>query len=158
WNIDTGTYILMGSATDRSSYESDRFRHGLLTYALLHSMKGDALLDDARLEAAHWFETAIPAVEKYAAMIGREQTPRKAVPNAAGGVPIGFLPEKVRNQIELPEPAAEILKLTTCFEEPVNGPLRDPLKLAPMIRSELRARSDAIPRGLASPVTYNDNN
>jgi hypothetical protein len=56
WNLDTGTYILMGSATDRSSYESDRFRHGFLTYALLHGMKGEALLDNSRLEAAHWFE------------------------------------------------------------------------------------------------------
>jgi WD40 repeat protein len=157
WNLDTGTYILMGSATDRSSYESDRFRHGLLTYALLHGMKGDALLDGERLEAAHWFETAIPAVQKYAAMIGRDQRPQEAVPTAVGGVPIGFFTESVRAQIALPDLAPTILKLTLCFEESAgSGPLRDPLKLTPLIRSELRALTNSESRD--SAVTYDDNN
>jgi len=150
YNQDTGTFILMGSAQDRSSYESDRFGHGLLTYALLRGMRGDALLDGNRLETAHWFDVTVPAVAQYAKLIGREQEPQKAVPSSVGGLPVGFLPENVRAQITLREPAVEILKLTTCYQEPVEGPLRDPLKLGGMIRSELRA--------LAHTGThYNDN-
>jgi WD40 repeat protein len=156
WNLDTGTYILMGSARDRASYESDRFHHGLLTYALLRGMKGDALLDGSRLEAARWFETAIPAVEKYAAMIGREQKPVKGVPSAAGGVPVGFFPTAVRDRIVVTDPAPEILKLAVCFQEPVDGPLRDPLKLRDAIRSELRSLTGAA-RGGESGVSYDDN-
>jgi hypothetical protein len=152
WNLDTGTYILLGSASDRASYESDRFRHGLLTYALLHGMKGDALLDGIRLEAAHWIDTTIPAVEKYAQMIGRDQKPQKAVPSAAGGIPVGFLPETVRDQIVLAEPGAEILKLAVCLDEVA---FVDRLRLGPLIRSELRALTGSGARGPA--VTYDDN-
>jgi hypothetical protein len=72
-------------------------------------------------------------------MIGRDQKPQKAVPTASGGIPIGFFTEAVRNQIQLPDPAREILKLTKCFEEPVIDLPRDPRKFEPLIRSELRA-------------------
>ncbi len=153
FNLDTGTYILMGSATDRASYESDRFQHGLLTYALLRGIKGDALVDGTRLEAGHWFETTIPAVEKYAAMIGRDQRPQEAVPAALGGISLGFFPEALRSQIQLGDPGAAILKLTTCLDE---ATFTDRLQLAAGIRSELRAFSGATSRGPA--VTYDDNN
>ena len=107
FNLDTGAYILMGSAADRSSYESDRFHHGLLTYALLRGMKGDAILDDTRLAAVHWFKTAADAVEhKYAPMIGKEQKPELSVGCAQGGVPVGFLPPQIRDRIQLKDPAS----------------------------------------------------
>ncbi len=153
FNLDTGTYILMGSANDRASYESDRFQHGLLTYALLRGIKGEALLDGTRLEAAHWFETTIAEVEKYAAMIGRDQKPQKAVPTALGGIALGFFPEALRSEIQLGEPGAAILKLTVCLDE---STFTDRLQLAAGIRSELRGSSSTAARGPS--VTYDDNN
>lgn len=160
WNQDTGTYILLGSASYESGYESDRFKHGILTYALLHGLKkGDALIDGDRLDAAHWFESTIPSVERFAKMIGVEQHPVKAIPEAHGGLPLGLLVHSLREQISLPEPFPEVLRLTACYEDNRNdGVLLDPLELGEKIRSELRALTDTSRVGARMQISYNDNN
>jgi hypothetical protein len=70
---------------------------------------------------------------------------------------LNFSPENVRRQIVLAEPAPEILKMTAYYQASASGALTDPLNLAVLIRSELRAVTAAGERGSEAPVTYNDN-
>ena len=72
----TGFYILMGSSSDRVSYEANEYRQGLLTYSLLQAMTVDTILDDGRfLDVEKWFGYAENKVEDLAKGIGGVQKP-----------------------------------------------------------------------------------
>ncbi len=72
----TGFYVLMGSASDKVSYEANEFRQGLLTYSLIEAMTVDTVLDDSRfLDIEKWFGYTENKVEDLAKGIGGVQKP-----------------------------------------------------------------------------------
>jgi Caspase domain len=72
----TGFYILMGSASDKVSYEANQYRQGLLTYSLIEAMTVNTNLDDGKfLDVEKWFNYAENKVEDLAKGIGGIQKP-----------------------------------------------------------------------------------
>ncbi len=72
----TGFYVLMGSASDKVSYEANEFRQGLLTYSLIEAMTVDTVLESGRfLDIEKWFGYAENKVEDLAKGIGGVQKP-----------------------------------------------------------------------------------
>ncbi|MCB9317562.1 MAG: caspase family protein [Lewinellaceae bacterium] len=92
----SGMFVLAGSASDQFSYESDRFRHSLLTYSLLNNMPLVAAEHQKNIDVSHLFNKTLDNVEQLARQIGEEQQP-KMIGN--GGFAIGridgALPYKV---------------------------------------------------------------
>ncbi len=93
----TGIYILSGSAADKDSFESGAFNQGLLTYALLSGMRGDALeknpsvSDSLEVKVMELFEHAKRTVPDLARQIQKVQTPMM---RGGSSFPIGwFTPE-----------------------------------------------------------------
>ncbi|HYI10437.1 MAG TPA: caspase family protein [Thermoanaerobaculia bacterium] len=96
----TGFHVLMGSAADAVSYESDGLGQGLLTYALLHGMKG-AALDGEIVDVSKLFQHAADHVPLLARQKTRVQRPQIAAPRGLT-FPIGRLGVKDRDDIKLP--------------------------------------------------------
>jgi uncharacterized caspase-like protein len=73
----------MGAAADRVSYEASRYGQGLLTYALLEGMRGEALDAGGRLDVRRWFDEAELRVPELAKGIGAIQQPILSSPSGS---------------------------------------------------------------------------
>jgi WD40 repeat protein len=76
----TGLHLLMGSASDRVSYEASRYGQGLLTYSLLEGMRGAALRDSSFVDVSRLFQYAADRVPVLATDIGGIQRPEISAP------------------------------------------------------------------------------
>ena len=77
-NEQSGLLILSASATDQPAYEVSRYGQGLLTYALLRSIKQqpDILVDKKFLDVSRWFNASREAVSDLSKEIGARQQPQ----------------------------------------------------------------------------------
>jgi len=137
----TGSHILMGAAADAVSYEATRYGQGLLTYALLSGMRGEALDEGGRLEVRKWFDTAEHRVPELAQGIGGIQKPVVSSPGGQS-FPIALLTQGDFAKIPLAQVKPQLLRVI-CQDDDDS----DPLRLEPALRAELRAASTPMTRG-----------
>ena len=137
----TGSHIMMGSAADKVSYEASRYGQGLLTYALLLGMRGEALEEGGRLQVRRWFDTARPHVLEYASGIGGIQEPIISSPTGQT-FPIALMSAADRAQIPLSQLKPQLLSVV-CLDEN----LTDRLHLTGPVRASLRAATRPVMRG-----------
>jgi hypothetical protein len=147
----TGSFILMGSAADKVTYEASRYGQGLLTYALLQGMRGEALVQGGQLRVAEWFGYAVNKVQELASEIGAVQQPRLSVPTGSN-FPIALLTDEDRRAIPLAVPKPQVLQPLV-----VDGQLADPLKLAAALRARMRDLGEPGTASIAGPIVYLDN-
>jgi WD40 repeat protein len=111
------TQILLGSAKDYKSYEDPRFGHGVMTYALLESLR-DASLSDGNdkneIKSGAWFDAAKRRTENLALELGIEQSPLKA---GQESFTIGRFGTDQRAQIILPSPKKIIGRIAIANED-----------------------------------------
>jgi uncharacterized caspase-like protein len=147
---NTGFYILMGSAADAVSYETNKYGQGLLTYSLLQGMQGAGLLEDKFADVELLFGYAVKKVPEMAINIGGIQQPRTITPDTSRSFSIGTFTADERKEIKLNTPKPLISR-------PVlqNEKLRfDNLKLTELLRQELRNVSFAKARGESPPIYF----
>ena len=150
---NTGSHILMGAASDKVSYEANRYGQGLVTYALLLGMRGEALDEGGRLDVRKWFDTAERRVPELARGIGGIQTPVVSSP-AGQTFPIAMIRREDWDKIPLARVKPQLLRATCLDDDDA-----DRLQLAPAIRAELRAAAVPATRGPAAqepPMVYLD--
>jgi len=150
----TGTYILMGSAADKASYEASKYGEGLLTYALLNGMRdGQLLTDGTRLDVGAWFARASKEVPNLAKTIGGIQEPVIAAPKGRD-FPVAMLTAEDRAKIPQAVAKPQLLRVA-CLDDA----LKDKLQLRTPLREQLRALTyvGATGSGAAEPpVLYLD--
>lgn len=95
----TGFHVLMGCASDKVSYEANRYGQGLLTFSLLEGLKGAALRDDQYVDVEKLFQYAIDRVPELAVNLGGVQKPLVIAPNGAS-FDIGLL--RKEDLVEIP--------------------------------------------------------
>ncbi len=95
----TGTFILTGSTADMSSFESNQYGQGLLTYSLLQGMSGTALKEGKYIDIITLFQSARNMVPQLAQTIKQVQTPVIAAPKGASSFPIGIKDESVKIEV-----------------------------------------------------------
>jgi hypothetical protein len=148
----TGSWILMGRAADAVSYEANRYAQGLLTYALLEGMQGQAL-DEDRVEVARLFAFAQRQVVDLAKGIGGIQQPLLSAPKGQT-FPIGLLTTEARKEIRLAMPKPQLLRARALDDNDLDG-----LKLEPALRAELHLVSLPVTSGNTRqepPIVYLD--
>mgnify|MGYP000114241842 CR=1 FL=1 len=98
----TGMFILSGSTADKMSYETSEFGQGLLTYALLQGILGDAIEERVvnnrmtrYIDVMKLFQYAKDKVETLARSINAIQTPMLGFPSNGGSIDIGILQDKI---------------------------------------------------------------
>ena len=147
---NTGFYILMGSAADAVSYETNKYGQGLLTYSLLQGLQGAGLLEDKFADVELLFSYAVKKVPEMAINIGGIQQPRTITPDTSRSFSIGTFTADERKEIKLNTPKPLILRPNLQNEK-----LRfDNLKLTELLRQELRNISFAKARGEGPPVYF----
>ena len=146
----TGTFILMGSASNSVSYEASKYGEDLLTYALLQGMRGTSLDDGSRLGVSRWFEDASEQVPELAKSIGGIQKPVIAAPNGRG-FPAALLTGRGPCKDSVGD--AEAPTLPRYMRKDKDG--LDPLHLRTLLREQMRGLKYADARGEA-PVMYLD--
>jgi WD40 repeat protein len=98
----TGFHVLTGSAADAFSYESHGLGHGLLTYALLHGMKGAALREREYIDIMSLFQYAADEVPRLGSKADPVQHPQIYAPRGLS-FDIGRLGIEERARIALRE-------------------------------------------------------
>jgi uncharacterized caspase-like protein/WD40 repeat protein len=127
----TGTFILMGSAANRPSYEANRYNQGLLTRALLEGMKGFAHQDAAgNINVLQLFNYAQNRVPVIAQEMSLDQRPIIKTPSGSPFV-FGQIKEEDKTKINLP-PLKPLL-LRPSFGIPLRN--TDPLNLVQKLRN-----------------------
>jgi hypothetical protein len=150
----TGSFILMGSAADKVSYEASKYGQGLLTYALLQGMRGEAPLEGGQLRVAEWFGYAVNKVQELAQDIGGVQQPRLSAPSG-NDFPIALLTDEDKRAIPLAQPKPQVLQPLVVDRE-----LGDELHLSAPLRARLRDLGQPAARGSAATdgrIVYLDN-
>jgi len=133
----TGTFVLMGSAANRPSYEAGRYGQGLLTYSLLEGIKGSALQ-----KATEYIDVRIllDYAEKRVPELGKDlqldQRPIIKQPSGTTFV-IGQMTDAEKQKINLPSPKPMLLR--PLLTNPEMGD--DDLKFIPALRKRLDAES-----------------
>jgi WD40 repeat protein/uncharacterized caspase-like protein len=105
----TGFHVLMGSAADAVSYETNQFEQGLLTYALLQGMRGAALREGEFVDVSRLFQFAADQVPQLAQNIGGVQKPVIAAPRGTS-FDFGLLKKADRDAIPLTLPKQMVLR------------------------------------------------
>ena len=141
----TGAWFLAGAAADRPSYEASRYGRGVLTYALLEALLGEALEAD-QVQVGRWFDYAEDKVPTYAQGVGGVQRP--FVRRGESGFPLGALPAPVRAQ--LPVGRAREVVVMPAVTAAGNAP--DRARLGAKVAERLRALADATD----APLVYFD--
>jgi hypothetical protein len=147
----TGSYILMGSASDAVSYEASRYGQGLLTYALLKGMKGAALSNDEFIDVAKLFQYAREEVEQLARNIGGIQRPIIFSPKD-DSFEVGQLTVADKLKILLATPKPMILR-PRFFDAQADD---DTLDLMKALRARLRDESFVAGRGASTDLVFVD--
>ncbi len=131
----TGTFILMGSAANRPSYEANRYNQGLLTFALLEGMKGSALQPaTGNIDVGLLFDYATNRVPNLAKEMSLDQNPIIKRPSGNPFV-FGQMTDDDKSKINLPKLKPMLLRPRFGSGEEND----DPLNLV----AELRKRFDA---------------
>ncbi len=147
------TQILLGSAKDYKSYEDPRFGHGVMTYALLESLR-DASLSDGNdkneIKSGAWFDAAKRRTENLALELGIEQSPLKA---GQESFTIGRLASAQRAQIILQQPKKVIGRINITFENGAeNEAFNEALFSSLATGASGKGASYAVSRASESPV------
>jgi hypothetical protein len=147
------TQILLGSAKDYKSYEDPRFGHGVMTYALLESLR-DASLSDGNdkneIKSGAWFDAAKRRTENLALELGIEQSPLKA---GQESFTIGRLASEQRAQINLQQPKKVIGRINITFENGAeNEAFNEALFSSLATGASGKGASYAVSRASESPV------
>ncbi|HEX5706735.1 MAG TPA: caspase family protein, partial [Pyrinomonadaceae bacterium] len=147
----TGTHILMASTADAPSYEASQFGQGLLTYALLEGMSGQALQSVEYVDVQTLFRYAERRVPELAQNVGGVQRPINSSPLGKTFV-IGQMSGAERARIRLP--ALKPLVLRPRFSSGEEGD--DPLDLVTALRKRLDAEGShefvRLRRGAGGPA------
>jgi hypothetical protein len=141
----TGFHVLMGSAADAVSYETNQFEQGLLTYALLQGMRGAALRDGEYIDVSRLFQFAADQVPLLAQNIGGVQKPVIAAPRGTS-FDFGLLKKEDREAIPLT--LAKQMVLRPIFLHSQRG--YDNLDLMGLLRQRMIDDSYATGRGEAN--------
>lgn len=137
----TGSWVLASCAGDQSSFESERVKHGLLTYGLLEAIdraSSDGLRPDSSggrfyIDVDRWLTYAADRVASLRNEVGITQSQRPLVrrANSTSSFPLGFVTAEERGQVGL-QPPVPVLLLG-----PFDQNKEDPLNLEPLIADEL---------------------
>jgi uncharacterized caspase-like protein len=136
----TGSHILMGSAADAVSYEASRYGDGLLTYAVLQGMHGEALDEGNHVDVVTLFNFVSRRVVELAYGIGGIQHP--LVSSGGQSFPIGLLSDQDKRAIPLASSKPQLMQLR-CHDDQ-DG---DFLGLAQRVRDLLKEASRPVTRG-----------
>ena len=131
----TGSHFLMGSAADKESFETSQYGQGLLTYALLKGIKGEALNDQRIVDINNLFRFAREEVEKLAKEIVKIQKPKVSAPKG-DTFPVGQLTKEDAEKIVLATPKPIILRPRFLEEQTDDDPLELEKKLRELLRDE----------------------
>jgi WD40 repeat protein/uncharacterized caspase-like protein len=138
----TGFHVLMGSAADAVSYETNQFEQGLLTYALLQGMRGAALREGEYVDVSRLFQFAAEQVPQLAQNIGGVQKPVIAAPYGSS-FDFGLLKKEDREAIPLTVSKQMVLRPVL-----LNGRQGyDNLDLTMLLRKQMINESYATARG-----------
>jgi len=140
----SGVFILSASAPDQNAYEFPQFEQGLLTYALLKTLKQnpEVLEEGNFLNVSRWFGTVETEVRNLTRELGRKQD---AQPFGSGNINIGLVDEEVRAAIHL---AREKPVIASANFLDATGL---PSALTPLINNQL---SQIAARGRKSSINY----
>ena len=96
----SGVFILSASAPDQVAYEFPQFEQGLLTYAMLKTLKqnSEVLEEGGFLNVSRWFSVVEDEVQNLAREQNRKQN---AQPFGSGDITIGRVDDEVRAAIQL---------------------------------------------------------
>jgi WD40 repeat protein len=104
----TGLFVLMGSAADKVSYETTRYRQGLLTYSVLEGLKG-ASLKNGYANVGDVFSYTQTRVPQLAHNIGAIQQPQYFQPDGGGTFDFALYTDAEQKLFCLPSPNPLIL-------------------------------------------------
>ncbi len=136
-NKSSGTYILLGSAGDKESYEARKYGHSLLAYAMLEGIKhGSALGEGNVVDISKLFYYTQERVLTLARGIGEIQEPLVAIPDGQD-FPLGMATTEAREQITLKNIKPNIVR-----PEFYEGFGYDSLELGLKLSEALRAEMD----------------
>ena len=130
----------MGSAADAEAFETTRYGQGLLTFALLKGIKGEALDDAGMVDVNTLFRFARDEVEKLAKDMAKIQKPKISAPKG-DTFPVGRLTSEDKQKIMLATPRPLILRPN--FQE--SQTFDDPLDLMKELRELLRDETASQP-------------
>jgi WD40 repeat protein len=101
-NERSGFFILSASASNQSAYELGLYAQGLLTYALLKTIKQspDILEQGKYLDVSRWFNASRDVVNELVRQSGARQEPQLI---STTNFTVGLVDDEVRNQIHLPQ-------------------------------------------------------
>jgi len=134
-----GTFILMGSAANKESYEASRYGHSLLTYAFLEGIKaGGGLHNDNTVYVGEIFRYVQDRVVVLARGIGGVQEPLVAIPKGQE-FPLGWVDTKAQEDIRLNHIKPQITRPEFYDAEQIV----DVLNLSGEVSRSLRAAMDA---------------
>lgn len=135
----TGSHFLMGSAADAESFETSQYGQGLLTYALLKGIKGEAL-DDARMvDINTLFRFAREEVERLAKNIDKIQKPKISAPKG-DTFPVGQLTREDALKIVLVVDPKPIILRPRFYDEQTDD---DTLELEKNLRELIRNETES---------------
>lgn len=144
----SGFFILSASASNQSAYEFGRYSQGLLTYAMLKTLKQNPLIleNGSFLDVSKWFNASKEMVTDLIKQNNIRQEPQIV---SANNFIIGIVDDEVRSKIKLP------------MEKPMFGKSEfrnlslkiDNLKLRSLVDKELNTISS---RGDAAAIVFNE--
>ncbi|RYY86494.1 MAG: hypothetical protein EOO15_14325, partial [Chitinophagaceae bacterium] len=141
-----GMFILSASASNQFAYELGRYEQGVLTYALLRTIREQpSLLDGGRLlNVDRWFSATEQLVTEIVQATGNRQQPQKF---GTGIFNVGVVDREVIDRIQLP---SEKPLFIASFFLPENG-LYDSLRFARLVNRRLL---DVSARGAGSAFVF----
>lgn len=147
-NEKSGLFILSASASNQSAYEFSRYNQGLLTYALLKTIKQqpDILEDGKLLNVSKWFNAAEKEVINIIKQNGARQEPQIV---STTNFNIGIVDGDVIAVIQLPNEKA--LFAASNFQNSDEAIADDNFELSKLINQGL---SDISNRGINSTIQY----
>jgi WD40 repeat protein len=160
WNLEelgynTGTYILAGSLSSQSSYETSMFKQGLLTYTLLKGIKGAALKTTGEctpVNIVDLFEYAVETVPLLAKKINGIQQPLPLIygPNFS----IGCATTETKQSIKIKD---DIKMFSSVYIFPVNRRMitDDTLNLTRIVKNYLIEQTTSATSKIAY-ISYED--
>jgi hypothetical protein len=142
----SGMFILAASAPNQSAYELPQYQQGLLTYALLKTLKyNPSILDDNQfLNVQKWFLESEAELKRIIESLGQQQD---AQPFGSSNIRIGYVDAEIQDSIHL---AAEKPMVVCVNAEDINTEI-DHLKLQEKVNNAL---NELNARGASSKVSY----